>query len=46
MDQLPIFFNVNNRHVAVLGGGVAAARKAEIAIRAGAKVTVFAAHLC
>jgi uroporphyrin-III C-methyltransferase/precorrin-2 dehydrogenase/sirohydrochlorin ferrochelatase len=46
MDQLPIFFNVNNRYVAVLGGGVAAARKAEIAIRAGAKVKVFAAQLC
>jgi uroporphyrin-III C-methyltransferase/precorrin-2 dehydrogenase/sirohydrochlorin ferrochelatase len=46
MDQLPIFFNVHNRHVAVLGGGVAAARKAEIAMRAGAQVKVFAAQLC
>jgi uroporphyrin-III C-methyltransferase/precorrin-2 dehydrogenase/sirohydrochlorin ferrochelatase len=46
MDQLPIFFNVSGRHVAVLGGGVAAARKAEIAMRAGAQVTVFAAQLC
>jgi uroporphyrin-III C-methyltransferase/precorrin-2 dehydrogenase/sirohydrochlorin ferrochelatase len=46
MDQLPIFFNVNNRWVAVLGGGVAAARKAEIAMRAGAQVKVFAAQLC
>ena len=46
MDQLPIFFNVNNRCVAVLGGGTAAARKAEIAMRAGAQVKVFAAQLC
>ena len=46
MDQLPIFFNVNNRCVAVLGGGIAAARKAEIAMRAGAQVKVFAAQLC
>jgi uroporphyrin-III C-methyltransferase / precorrin-2 dehydrogenase / sirohydrochlorin ferrochelatase len=46
MDQLPIFFNVTDRFVAVLGGGTAAARKAEIAIRAGAQVKVFAAQLC
>jgi uroporphyrin-III C-methyltransferase/precorrin-2 dehydrogenase/sirohydrochlorin ferrochelatase len=46
MDQLPIFFNVNNKVVAVLGGGIAAARKAEMAMRAGAQVTVFAALLC
>ena len=46
MDQLPIFFNVNNRCVAVLGGGIAAARKAELAMRAGAQVKVFAAQLC
>ena len=46
MDQLPIFFNVNNRCVAVLGGGTAAARKAEIAMRAGAQVKLLAAQLC
>jgi uroporphyrin-III C-methyltransferase/precorrin-2 dehydrogenase/sirohydrochlorin ferrochelatase len=46
MDQLPVFFNVNNRCVAVLGGGAAAARKAEIAMHAGAQVKVFAAQLC
>ena len=46
MDQLPIFFNVNNRCVAVLGGGIAAARKAEMAMRAGARVKVFAEQPC
>jgi uroporphyrin-III C-methyltransferase/precorrin-2 dehydrogenase/sirohydrochlorin ferrochelatase len=46
MDQLPIFFNVTDRWVAVLGGGGAAVRKAEMAIRAGAKVKVFADKLC
>ncbi|MCZ7657064.1 MAG: TusE/DsrC/DsvC family sulfur relay protein [Xanthobacteraceae bacterium] len=42
MDQLPIFFNLTDRWVAVLGGGGAAARKAELAMRAGAGVKVFA----
>jgi uroporphyrin-III C-methyltransferase/precorrin-2 dehydrogenase/sirohydrochlorin ferrochelatase len=46
MDQLPIFFNVKDRWVAVLGGGTAASRKAEMAMRAGARVKVFAEQLC
>ena len=46
MDQLPIFFNVKDRWVAVLGGGTAASRKAEMAMRAGARVKVFAKQLC
>jgi uroporphyrin-III C-methyltransferase/precorrin-2 dehydrogenase/sirohydrochlorin ferrochelatase len=46
MDQLPVFFNLQNRPVAVLGGGTAAVRKAEVAVRAGARVTVFADALC
>lgn len=46
MDQLPVFFNVKDRQVAVVGGGVAAARKMESALQAGARVTVFAATLC
>ncbi len=46
MDQLPVFFNVSDRLIAVYGGGVAAARKAEIAMSAGAKVKVFATKLC
>jgi uroporphyrin-III C-methyltransferase/precorrin-2 dehydrogenase/sirohydrochlorin ferrochelatase len=46
MDQLPVFFNLTDRWVAVLGGGRAAARKAELAMRAGARVRVFAEQLC
>jgi uroporphyrin-III C-methyltransferase/precorrin-2 dehydrogenase/sirohydrochlorin ferrochelatase len=46
MDQLPVFFNVTDRDVAVIGGGIGAARKAEIALRAGARVKVFAERLC
>jgi uroporphyrin-III C-methyltransferase/precorrin-2 dehydrogenase/sirohydrochlorin ferrochelatase len=46
MDQLPVFFNLTNRWVAVLGGGVAAARKAELALRAGARVRAFAEKFC
>lgn len=46
MEQLPVFFNVTDRWVAVLGGGGAAVRKAETAVRAGARVKVFADQLC
>ncbi|MCC6776508.1 MAG: uroporphyrinogen-III C-methyltransferase [Hyphomicrobiales bacterium] len=46
MDQLPIFFNLIDKCVAVVGGGAAAARKSELALRAGARVKVFADQLC
>jgi uroporphyrin-III C-methyltransferase/precorrin-2 dehydrogenase/sirohydrochlorin ferrochelatase len=42
MDQLPLFIDVRDRRIAVVGGGVQAARKAEMALRAGARVTAFA----
>ncbi|TAK48989.1 MAG: uroporphyrinogen-III C-methyltransferase [Xanthobacteraceae bacterium] len=42
MDQLPIFLNVAGRPVVVLGGGAQAARRAELALRAGGHVRVFA----
>ncbi len=45
MDFLPVFQNVKGRPVIVLGGGKAAARKADLAARAGAVVRVFAATL-
>jgi uroporphyrin-III C-methyltransferase/precorrin-2 dehydrogenase/sirohydrochlorin ferrochelatase len=46
MDQFPVFFNLQDRRVAILGGGIAALRKAELAVRAGARVKVFAGELC
>jgi len=45
MDHLPIFLDVKSKSVAVIGGGVAAARRAETLLKAGARVTVFAASL-
>lgn len=45
MDQLPVFLNVKGRRILVIGGGTAAARKAELASRAGASVTVLAPTL-
>ena len=45
MDHLPVFFNVKNRKIIVVGGSTAAARKADLALRAGAQVTVFAPAL-
>ncbi|MBM3567210.1 MAG: uroporphyrinogen-III C-methyltransferase [Alphaproteobacteria bacterium] len=45
MDQLPVFFDLKDRWVAVIGGGPQAARRAELALRAGARVRVFAATL-
>ncbi len=45
MEQLPIFFQIKDKPVAVAGGGTVAARRAELALRAGAKVRVFAETL-
>lgn len=45
MDTLPVFLRVQGKRAAVVGGGSAAARRAETLIRAGAKVTVFATAL-
>lgn len=42
MDHLPLFLKVRGRKVLVNGGGAVAARKAEMALRAGARVFVFA----
>lgn len=46
MDQLPLFLDVRDRTVAVVGDSVQAARKAEMALRAGARVTAFSARPC
>ena len=45
MDQLPVFFQIKGKSVAVVGGTTVAARRAELALRAGAKVRVFSAAL-
>ncbi len=45
MDLLPIFVSLAGKRVAVIGGGVGAARKTESALRAGGAVAVYAAAL-
>jgi len=45
MDYLPVFLDVSGKSVLVVGGGTAAARKAELALRAGAHVRVLAPDL-
>jgi uroporphyrin-III C-methyltransferase/precorrin-2 dehydrogenase/sirohydrochlorin ferrochelatase len=45
VDQLPIFFQIEGKRVAVAGGGAVAARRAELALRAGARVSVYAGTL-
>ncbi len=45
MRDLPIFLNMRDRPTVVVGAGVVAARRAEFAVRAGARVTVFAPAL-
>ncbi len=45
MRTLPIVLDMRGRPAAVVGGGLVAARRAELLIRAGARVTVFAEAL-
>jgi uroporphyrin-III C-methyltransferase / precorrin-2 dehydrogenase / sirohydrochlorin ferrochelatase len=45
MDQLPVFFQIKGKCVAIAGGGTPAARRAELALRAGASVRVYAETL-
>lgn len=45
MQLLPVFIRLNGRRVVVVGGGTSAARRAELALRCGAKVSVFAPEL-
>jgi len=44
MEQLPLFLDLSDRAVAVVGDGVQAARKAEMVLRTGARVTSFSAN--
>ncbi len=45
MEQLPIFYQIEGRRVAVAGGGAVAARRAELALRGGARVSVYSETL-
>jgi len=45
MDHLPIFLNVQGKRSLVVGSGFLAARKAELLLRAGCKLTVVAPTL-
>ena len=46
MDFLPIFLNVRERSVLVVGGGEVAARKISLLIKAQARIRVVAPELC
>ncbi len=46
MDYLPIFIDLRERLVVVVGGGVVAARKVEQVLKAHARVRVIAPDLC
>ena len=45
MDHLPIFLRIADREAVVVGGGAVAARKAELLLRCGARVTLVAPTL-
>jgi uroporphyrin-III C-methyltransferase/precorrin-2 dehydrogenase/sirohydrochlorin ferrochelatase len=45
MRDLPIFLDMRGRSAVVVGGGVVAARRAELLVRAGAQVLAFARDL-
>jgi uroporphyrin-III C-methyltransferase/precorrin-2 dehydrogenase/sirohydrochlorin ferrochelatase len=46
VKYLPIFFDIRQRPCLVVGGGEVAARKVDVLLRAGARVTVVAPALC
>lgn len=45
MDYLPIFMNIRTQPALIVGGGAVAARKADLFIKSGARVTVIAPKL-
>jgi uroporphyrin-III C-methyltransferase / precorrin-2 dehydrogenase / sirohydrochlorin ferrochelatase len=45
LDHLPIFLDIRGKSVLIAGGGTLAARRAEMALRAGARVRLFAPEL-
>ena len=45
MEFLPLFFDLKNKPVLIVGGGVVAMRKAKLLAQAGAKITVVASDV-
>ncbi|HEF8785967.1 TPA: uroporphyrinogen-III C-methyltransferase [Providencia alcalifaciens] len=46
MDYLPLFVSLRGRQVVLIGGGVVAARKAELLLKAHASLVVISPELC
>ncbi|URJ30904.1 siroheme synthase CysG [Blochmannia endosymbiont of Camponotus sp.] len=46
MEYLPLFINLKNRPVLVIGGGIVAVRKIQLLQRVGAIITIIAPTLC
>jgi uroporphyrin-III C-methyltransferase / precorrin-2 dehydrogenase / sirohydrochlorin ferrochelatase len=46
MQALPIFFNIQNRHCVVIGGGDVAMRKVSMLLKAQAAVTLYSPEIC
>lgn len=46
MYSLPIFFNIQNRHCVVIGGGDVATRKVNILLKANAAITLYSPEIC
>jgi uroporphyrin-III C-methyltransferase / precorrin-2 dehydrogenase / sirohydrochlorin ferrochelatase len=46
MQALPIFFNINNRHCVVIGGGEVATRKVMMLLKAHAAITLISPAVC
>ena len=46
MQALPIFFNIQNRHCVVIGGGDVAMRKVSMLLKASASITLYSPEIC
>lgn len=46
MNTLPLFFNLENRSVVIIGGGCIALRKATLIEKAKARITIIAKNIC
>ncbi len=46
MQALPIFFNIQQRHCVVIGGGDVATRKVSMLLKASAAITLYSPKIC